>query len=58
MQATEEEVKRFFSKQGNVKEVTFSTPKGCGFVQFSTREEADKAVESLNLKEFMGMYHI
>lgn len=51
---TEDEVKTFFSQAGNVVSVTLITDKysgrakGFGFVEMSTDEEAQKAIEQLN----------
>ena len=55
---TEEGLKEHFGQAGTVEEVTVITDKGSGrskgfgFVEMSTPEEAQKAVETLNEKEF------
>lgn len=51
---TEDEIKQFFGQAGNVVSVNLITdkysgwPKGFGFVEMSTDEEAQKAIEQLN----------
>ena len=57
---TEEGLKEFFSQVGTVESATVlidrmtNRPRGFGFVEMSTDEEAMKAVETLNEKELDG----
>jgi cold-inducible RNA-binding protein len=57
--ATEEELRELFSKVGEVESVKIITdmhtgnPKGFGFVEMATSEDASKAIESLNGTMFM-----
>lgn len=57
--ASEEEIKQLFEKYGNVSSVTIirdsysGQSKGFGFVEMSSSEEAQKALEQ-NGQEFMG----
>ena len=57
---TEESLKDFFSQAGTVNSVSIITDKysgrskGFGFVDMSTEEEAQKAIETLNGKELDG----
>lgn len=57
---TEDSLKSAFSKAGTVESATIITDKmtgrskGFGFVEMSTDEEAQKAIEMLNGKEFEG----
>lgn len=58
--ATEDAVKEYFSAAGTVESVNIITDKftgrskGFGFVEMSTEEEAQKAIEMFNGKEFDG----
>ena len=58
-QATEEDLKELFSKSGEVESVKIitdmntGTPRGFGFVEMATSEDAQKAIESLNGTAFM-----
>jgi RNA recognition motif-containing protein len=57
--ATEEDLRELFSKSGEVESVKLITdvntgnPKGFGFVEMVTSEEAQKAIETLNGSLFM-----
>jgi cold-inducible RNA-binding protein len=57
--ATEEDLRELFSKSGEVESVKLITdvntgnPKGFGFVEMATSEEAQKAIETLNGSLFM-----
>jgi len=57
-QATEEELRELFQKAGTVETVRIITdqftgrPRGFGFVEMATKEEATRAVEMLNGKLF------
>ncbi len=57
--ATEEDLRELFSKSGEVESVKIITdvntgnPKGFGFVEMATSEEAQKAIETLNGSLFM-----
>jgi len=59
-QATEPEIKDFFSKAGNVMSVKIvqdrqtRQPRGIAFVEMSTQWEGRKAVSMLNRQDFMG----
>ena len=58
-QATEEDLKELFSKSGEVESVKIitdmntGTPRGFGFVEMATSEDAQKAIEILNGAPFM-----
>lgn len=52
--ATQDELSELFSQFGTVKDVVVIPRKGFGFVEMSTTEEAEKAREELNGKDFMG----
>ena len=58
-QATEDDIRGLFSKSGEVESVKIITdqftgkPKGFGFVEMTTEEDAAKAIESLNGTTFM-----
>lgn len=58
--ATDESLKEHFSQAGNVASASVITDKfsgrsrGFGFVEMATDEEATKAVETLNGKDFDG----
>ncbi len=51
---TNEELKKLFSKYGEVKSVNIIEGKGFGFVEMSSSEEAEKAKEALNNADFEG----
>ena len=57
-QATEEDLRELFQQAGTVESVRIVTdqftgrPRGFGFVEMSTKEEATKAVEMLNGRLF------
>jgi cold-inducible RNA-binding protein len=57
--ATEEDIRDLFSKSGKVESVKIITdintgnPKGFGFVEMATSEDAKKAIETLNGTMFM-----
>lgn len=57
--ATEEDLRELFSQNGEVVSVKILTdthtgrPKGFGFVEMATGEEAARAIEALNGKAFM-----
>ena len=57
--ATEDSIKELFSKFGEVESVRIITdaqtgqPKGFGFVEMASEEEAKKAIETLNGTTFM-----
>jgi RNA recognition motif-containing protein len=57
-QATEEDHRELFAQAGNVETVRIITdqftgrPRGFGFVEMATKEEAQKAVEQLNGRLF------
>ena len=57
-QATEEDLRELFAQAGNVETVRIITdqftgrPRGLGFVEMATKEEASKAVEMLNGRLF------
>jgi RNA recognition motif-containing protein len=57
---TEEELSAHFSQAGTVKSVHIATDRdsgrsrGFGFVEMSTQEETDKAIQMFNGKEFDG----
>lgn len=57
--ATEDDIKDLFSKTGNVESVKLITdahtgqPKGFGFVEMASEEEAQKAITALNGTMFM-----
>jgi RNA recognition motif-containing protein len=59
-EATSEGLKELFSQAGNVESAVVITDKisgrskGFGFVEMSTEDEAQKAIEMLNGKEFEG----
>jgi RNA recognition motif-containing protein len=58
-QATEDDIRELFSKSGAVDSVKIITdqftgkPKGFGFVEMTTEEDAAKAIETLNGTTFM-----
>jgi RNA recognition motif-containing protein len=57
-QATEEDLRELFQQAGTVQSVRIITdqftgrPRGFGFVEMATKEEADRAVEQLNGRLF------
>ncbi len=51
---TNEELKQLFSQYGSVESANVIEGRGFGFVEMSTTEEAEKAMESLNGTEFAG----
>jgi len=51
---TNEELKKLFSKYGEVKSGNIIEGKGFGFVEMSSSEEAEKAKEALNNADFEG----
>jgi len=59
-QATEEDLKNAFSAFGNVARATIikdkfsGEPRGFGFVEMATKEEAQAAIAGMNGKEFLG----
>ncbi len=59
-QATEPEIRDFFSKAGNVMSVKIvqdrqtGQPRGIAFVEMSTQWEGRRAVSMLNRQDFMG----
>jgi RNA recognition motif-containing protein len=59
-QATEPEIKDFFSKAGNVMSVKIvqdrqtGQPRGIAFVEMSTQWEGRRAASMLNRQDFMG----
>ena len=60
LQATELEIRNFFSKAGSVMSVKIvqdrqtRQPRGIAFVEMSTQWEGRKAVSMLNRQDFMG----
>ncbi|MEW6410450.1 MAG: RNA-binding protein [Nitrospirota bacterium] len=59
-QASESEVKDLFSQAGEVESVRIildsytDQPRGFGFVEMSSKADAEKAIAMFNGKEFMG----
>ncbi len=59
-QATEEDLRAAFAAFGHVARATIvkdkfsGEPRGFGFVEMATREEAQAAIAGMNGKEFMG----
>lgn len=51
---TEEQLKELFSQYGTVEDVRVIDRKGFGFVDMSSPEEAESAMEALNNTEFEG----
>ena len=57
-QATEEDLRELFQQAGTVQSVRIVTdqftgrPRGFGFVEMSTKEEAERAIEQLNGRLF------
>lgn len=59
LDTTEEEFKEYFGKMGNITSISLEKNdegklKGFGFVNYETHDDAVKAVEELNGKEFKG----
>ena len=58
-QATEEDLRELFQQAGAVQSVRIITdqftgrPRGFGFVEMATKEEADRAIEQLNGRLFL-----
>ncbi|MDY6985416.1 MAG: RNA-binding protein [Candidatus Thermoplasmatota archaeon] len=52
--ATNDELRQLFASYGNVKEVKVIQGRGFGFVEMESEEEAKKAMEALNGKDFKG----
>lgn len=50
----EKQLDELFSNHGEVKDVKVIERKGFAFVEFSSPEEAEKAMEALNETEFEG----
>lgn len=51
---TNEQLEELFANQGTVNSVNIIEGKGFGFVEMSSSEEAEKAMEALNNTEFNG----
>ncbi len=51
---TNQQLEELFTNQGTVKSVNIIEGKGFGFVEMSSTEEAQKAMEALNDTEFNG----
>ncbi len=51
---TNDQLQNLFSQYGEVKSVNIIEGRGFGFVEMSSPEEAEKAREALNEKEFEG----
>jgi len=51
---TDEQLSKLFAEFGEVKSANVIRGKGFGFVEMGTIEEATKAQEALNGKEFLG----
>ena len=51
---TSDELKTLFATYGTVKEATVIERKGFGFVEMTTPEEAEAAMNGLNGKDFQG----
>lgn len=51
---TNEELKELFSPYGEVSQVNIIEGRGFGFVEMSTPQEAERAKEALNGKDFQG----
>ncbi len=52
--ATEQELEELFSQYGEVKSVRIIGSRGFGFVEMGSPEEAQRAMDALNGKEFLG----
>ncbi len=53
-EVTDEQLEQLFSEFGQVVQVNVIGNKGFGFVEMSSNEEAEKAKEALDGKEFEG----
>ena len=53
-QIADDQVKELFQEFGEVTSIKIFADKGFGFVEMSSPEEAKKALEALNGKEFLG----
>jgi RNA recognition motif-containing protein len=53
-ETTEEQLAELFSEYGEPTSVRIIPRKGFGFVEFSSPEEAEKAMTALNGTQFMG----
>lgn len=53
-QVTKDDLEKLFSGYGSVKEATVIEGKGFGFVEMSSPDEAEKAKEALNGKDYEG----
>lgn len=53
-QTTESELKELFTAYGEVKTVNIIAGKGFGFVEMGSSEDAEKAKNGLNGKDFKG----
>ena len=59
-QSTEDEVRQAFAEFGQITEVRLikdkfsGESKGFGFIEMPSKEEAEKAIEEMNGKDFMG----
>jgi RNA recognition motif-containing protein len=51
---TSQQLEELFANQGTVKSVNIIEGKGFGFVEMSSSEEAQSAMEALNNSEFAG----
>ncbi|MBP8717726.1 MAG: RNA-binding protein [Atribacterota bacterium] len=51
---TNQQLEELFANQGTVKSVNIIEGKGFGFVEMSSSEEAQSAMEALNNSEFAG----
>lgn len=51
---TNDQLEELFANQGTVNSVNIIEGKGFGFVEMSSSEEAEKAMEALNNTEFNG----
>ena len=49
---TSDELEELFANYGDVEKVTIIEGKGFGFVEMSSRSEADRAKQALNASEF------
>ncbi|KAF6150697.1 hypothetical protein GIB67_020780, partial [Kingdonia uniflora] len=45
---TDEDLRRQFSKFGKIVSVKIPVGKGCGFVQFATKSNAEEALQGMN----------
>ncbi len=51
---TDEQLQTLFANYGEVRDVRIISGKGFGFVEMSSNDEAEKAMESLNGTDFEG----